>query len=226
MFASNDHGNAKLFLLCINYSGIDEFHGLGQLTPAQMATLQGREEQVTDAQLALGQTGYEAFGAEDPLALNAFLERDLSELPYLRSSLERLQQEYPWRGNGLARSQRQLLGAVMPCGGNLTSMFLACAEQEEARYLGDMVFLDYALKLTLPPEPALRFVDGSPSPSKPSRAYGRPLALTPFGRRLLTGNGDLIRAVGINRWIGGVHLMGDRWRYDPETARVYDARGG
>src|SRR5262249_43468048 len=136
--AANDRGNAKLFLLCINsYPGIADFHGLGQLSPAQMAGLQGREQPITDAQLSLGRAGFEAFGADDPKALNAFLERDLSALPCLRAALIRLLQEYPWRSDGIARSQRQLLGAVMPCGGDLPAMFRVCAEQEEARYLGD-----------------------------------------------------------------------------------------
>jgi hypothetical protein len=226
-FAENDRGGAQLFLLCIgSYSGVPDFGGLGELTPEQMAALCGREQTVTEAQLELGRAGFQAFGAADPQALNAFLARDLSALPYLRSALVRLQQEYPWRGDGLARSQRQLLQSVMSSGGDLPSMFRACAALEEARYLGDTVFLDYALKLTLPPGPALRFLDGGPPLDRPSLAWQRALALTPFGRRVLTGGADLIRAVGINRWIGGVHLMGDRWRYDPETARVYDSRSG
>ena len=66
---------------------------------------------------------------------------------------------------------------------------LLAEAMREARYLGDPVFLDYALKLTLPPEPALRFLDGGPPPDRPSLAWQRPLALTPFGRRLLSGRG-------------------------------------
>src|SRR5262249_17907943 len=145
----------------------------------------GREQPVTEAQLELGRAGFQAFGAGDPQALNAFLGQDLAALPYVRAALVRLQQEYPWRGDGLSRSQRQLLQPVMRSGGDLPSMFRACAALEEARYLGDSVFLDYALKLALPPEPALRFLDGGQPPDKPSLAWQCPLALTPFGRRLL-----------------------------------------
>ncbi|HTO85095.1 MAG TPA: DUF1835 domain-containing protein [Methylomirabilota bacterium] len=226
-FAENDRGGAQLFLLCIgSYPGVADFGGLGELRVEQIESLWGREQPVTEVQLELGCAGFQAVGAADPQALNAFLAQDLAALPYLRAALGRLQQEFPWRGDGLARSQRQLLQSVMSSGGDLPSMFRACAALEEARYLGDTVFLDYALKLAMPPEPALQFLDGEASPVHPSSAWHRPLMLTSFGRRLLTGNGDLIRAVGINRWIGGVHLMGDRWRYDPETATVTETRRG
>jgi len=220
-FAGHDFGNAELLLLCIgSYPGVPDFAGLGQLTATQMAALQGSEWPVSEVQLALGLAGFQAFGSDDPCGLAAFLWRDLAPLPYLRPALARLLEEYPWQGDGLSRSQRQLLRSVMTCGGDLTAMFRACAEQEEARYLGDTVFLDYALNLALPPLPALRFIDGRPPKDPESRAWQRPLQLTAFGRQLLTGGADLIHAVGINRWIGGVHLTGDRWRYDPQTASV------
>src|SRR5215468_11030150 len=39
-FAADDRGRAALFLLCIgSYPGVPDFHGLGDLTAAQMASL-------------------------------------------------------------------------------------------------------------------------------------------------------------------------------------------
>ena len=224
-FAGHDRGKAELFLLCIgSYPGIADFGGLGELTVEQMASLRGRELPVTDAQLELGRAAFLAFGSDGPSALVDFLRSDLTPLPFLRPALGRLMQEYPWRGDGLARSQRQLLQSVMACGGDLSAMFRACGDQEEARYLGDTIFLDYAINLALPPEPALRFLDGQPPKEAVLPAWQRPLMLTPFGRHLLTGGADLVRAVGINRWIGGVHLTGDRWRYDPRSATIHEVR--
>ena len=85
--AAHDRGKARLDLLCIgDFPGVADFGGLGELTPAQMASLRGRERPVTEAQLELGRIGFQAFGADDPERLAAFLRRDLSSLPFLRGA--------------------------------------------------------------------------------------------------------------------------------------------
>jgi hypothetical protein len=219
--AAHDRGKARLDLLCIgDFPGVADFGGLGELTSAQMASLRGRERPVTEAQLELGRIGFQAFGADDPERLAAFLRRDLSSLPFLRGALERLLQEYPWQADGLPRSRRQLLRAAPACDGDLGKMFRACAGMEEARYLGDRIFLDYAFELAEVPQPPLRFVDSVPSGQIPAAAWSHPVMLTAFGARLLAGAGDYIEANRINRWIGGVHLAQDRWRYDPALRTV------
>jgi hypothetical protein len=215
--AAHGRGKTRLDLLCIGaFPGIADFGGLGELTPEQMASLRGCEQPLTDAQLELGRAGFQAFGASDPEHLIAFLQRDLALLPFLRGALERLLQEYPWQVDGLARSQRQILRAAPIFDGDLGRMFHACAGMEEARYLGDRIFLDYVIDLASVPRPPLRFVDGDPPEEIPAAIWSRPVMLTAYGSHLLAGDADVIDANGINRWIGGVHLSNDPWRYDPQ----------
>lgn len=215
-FATHERGAARLELLSIgSYPGHTEFKGLGELDPEGVAALRGQERPVGDAQLELGRLGFEAFGADAPGRLAAFLRRDLTALPYLRGALFRLLEEYPWQSDGLSRSHRQLLRAAPQCDGDLRRMFRACADMEEARYLGDRIFLDYAVELATVRQPLLQFVDGGPPEVDSPAAWNRRVMLTAFGARVLAGAADFVAANGINRWLGGVHLIRDNWRYSP-----------
>jgi hypothetical protein len=215
-FADHDRGRARLDLLCIDrFPGISDFGGLGELKPEQVASLRGHERPVTAAQLSLGKAGFEAFGAGEPQALVEFLQRDLSPLPHLHAALARMLEEYPWQGDGLPRSRRQLLWSVKTCGGDLAAMFRVCTYMEAARYLGDVVFLDYADDLAEASEPALHFIESTSTEER--SPWQQLVLLTRFGEQLLTGAADFVDANGINRWIGGVHLKRDSWRYSPAT---------
>lgn len=215
-FATHERGGAKLELLCIgSYPRHTEFKGLGELGPAELAALCGQERPVTDAQLETAWLGFQAFGSDAPERLVAFLRRDLTPLPYLRGALLRLLEEYPWQTDGLSRSHRQLLRSAPHCDGHLRRMFQACAAMEEARYLGDRIFLDYAVELATTRQPLLRFVDGDPLDDDSPAAWCQQVMLNAFGARVLAGAADFVAANGINRWLGGVHLIRDLWRYSP-----------
>ena len=48
------------------------------------------------------------------------------------------------------------------------------------------------------------------------------LSLTETGRKVLAGELDRVAAIGIDRWLGGVHLAGrgPMWRFDDATGSV------
>ena len=48
------------------------------------------------------------------------------------------------------------------------------------------------------------------------------LSLTETGRAVLAGDVDRVAAIGIDRWLGGVHLegRGPVWRFDEATSSV------
>ena len=52
-------------------------------------------------------------------------------------------------------------------------------------------------------------------------APDRPIALTALGRALLDGDADWVAENGLDRWVGGIRLDGDRppWRWDEATRR-------
>ena len=101
-------------LICIGeMPGIVPFHGLGQLSPPQMASLLDRRQRVNEGQKLLGRDAWRAFCAPDPTGLEALLRRDLSPLPFLAGALRRHLEEFPSTFNGLSRNERQILRVLV-----------------------------------------------------------------------------------------------------------------
>jgi len=190
-----------------------------------MAALAGRAAPVTDAQLELGWIGFHAFGSAEPDRIIAFLRRDLVPMPFLGAALARLLEEYPWQDDGLSRSRRQLLRAAPTGDGRLGTIFQACAAMEAARYLGDVIFLDYAVELATARQPLLRFVDDEPA-EEVSAAWRQQVSLTAFGARVLAGAADFVASNGINGWVGGVHPAREEWRYSAAARMVLPTVAG
>jgi hypothetical protein len=181
-------------LICINaFPGVVPFHGLGQLTPAQLATLWAQRKPVTAAQLTLGARGWNAFCSADPSALHKFLDTDLTALPFLRDALERFIEEFPAPPGGLGRTERQILFAVASGMESFTEVFAASQAQEAAPFMGDT-----SVKAR---------IDAMIHARAPLMTR-EPYALTDAGRRVLAGEADARKLNGIDRWFGGVHLVG------------------
>jgi hypothetical protein len=180
-------------LICIGaFPGVHPFHGLGQLTPVQLASLWPQREHVGQRQLALGNRAWKAFCSSDPLAVRNFLTTDLTALPYLRAALERHLEEFPGASDGLSRTERQILRAVAAGNQTFTEIFIANQQQESAPFMGDSIVQSRIDALVRARAPLLT---------------RDPITLTPAGLRVLAGEVDARRLNGIDRWLGGVHLV-------------------
>ncbi len=220
-FAGRGLGTTELSLICIGeFPGIVPFHGLGQLTPQQLATLLPRRQRVHERQKLLARDAWRAFCSPDPTALEAVLARDTSPLPFLAGALRRHLEELPWIVDGLARSERQILLALRQGAATFEEVFRATQAMEERVYLGDLSFGRILRELAAPPRPLLRWEPASSSPLRAQR-----IALTATGREVLEGRDDWVGIRGIDRWLGGVHLQGveSAWRWEPETGRLVRA---
>ncbi len=180
-------------MICIDaFPGVEPFHGLGQLTSTQLATLWPRRQRVTPAQLALGARAWKAFVAPELIALRHLLETDLSPLPFLRAALERWLEERPSDPTGLPRTERQILAAVAAGNQRFDDVFEANEAAESAPFLGDTVLENRITALIRARTPLLT---------------REPYTLTPAGQRVLAGEIDARKLNGIDRWFGGVHLV-------------------
>lgn len=178
-------------ILVDRFPGVPEFHGLGQLTPAQLATLWPQRQLVTAAQLTLAARAWKAFTASDPTALRALLATDLAALPLLRPALERLSEEYPAAPSGLGRTDRQILAAIADGAGDFDALFRLTQAAESAPYHGDTslrLHLDDLIRATTP------------------LVSGPPYRLTDLGQRVLAGEVDARTLHPPDRWIGGVRM--------------------
>jgi hypothetical protein len=223
-FGSRDDlggGRTRLSLICIgSFPGIEPFHGLGQLSPEQMASLLDRREPVTGKQIFLARHAWRAFCSTEPIGLEVALRRDTSALPFLADAIQRHLEEFPWTRDGLSRTERQALLGIDSGFDTFESLFRAAQALEPRPFLGDSSFLRCLRVLASSPMPLIRL---EPGPGGLIRNLH--ISLTGSGREVLEGREDWVHLHGIDRWLGGVHLHGREapWRWDGERSRLIPA---
>src|SRR5437764_1127825 len=75
-FAGRNLGGTELSLICIGeFPGVVPFHGLGQLTPQQLATLLPKRQRVYEGQKLLAPDAWRALGSPAPTGLEALLRQ-------------------------------------------------------------------------------------------------------------------------------------------------------
>jgi hypothetical protein len=200
----------RISLICIgSFPGRDQFKGLGELTPVELAPLLDTRQPVTAPQYALATRAWDAFRASDPRTLDALVrDTDTSALPFLEAALRRHLEEYPWTTDGLSRTERRLMQLAEAGPIAFAAAFPRMHEGETAFYIADLSLLAVVERLA--------------AASPPLMASGNALTLTDTGRAVLAGGIDRVSHCGIDRWLGGVHLQGRcaTWRWNPETRRI------
>ena len=185
---------------------------LGPSTPDQLRALFALRMPVTPAHLSAARAAWEAFRAPDPRAMEAIPAAELAPLPHLASALRRHLQQFPSTRDGLSRSERQALEVLAEGPRTAGELFVASHhDREDPVWLGDSTFYSYLEALG----PLLTVGEGA-------EFHRRTVALTDLGRDVLAGRADRIAAIGIDRWLGGVHLHGRAvpWRWDEASARI------
>jgi hypothetical protein len=214
---------AVVSLICIgSFPGRPDFHGLGELTPAELATLLDTRQPVVDAQYELAARSWRAFREPAPEALDGLRRSDTSALPFLAASITRFLQEYPWTTDGLSRTERRLLELVADGPVELAKIFRRMHEGEYSYYVSDLSLADLAESLSTATPPLLDVTAKDDDELRRLRASVR---LTESGRAVLDGREDRVSLCGIDRWLGGVHLQGRSglWRWDPQHDRITKA---
>jgi hypothetical protein len=207
----------RITLICIGeYLGIAHFGGLGELRPDQLEVLPAAAAvTLTDDALDLATRAWSALRAPDPRGLGAIVAARSPELRFLPEAFDRLGREYPWTRDGLSLTERRLLAAVADGAETAAEAFLHAAGREARPFLGD-TWAFAALERLGRAEVPLLAVDGG------LVDHHSAVALTDAGRRVLEGAADHVGLNGIDRWIGGVHLVGREvaWRWDDGVEAV------
>lgn len=209
---------ARLSLLCVGeYPGFEAFHGLGELSPEQLAGLLPQRVPVTHAMLDLAQRAWQALVAGTPLAVARLAAGDTAALPYLGAALRRFLEQLPGREGGLDRLEREALEAIAAGATSPIAVFRAASAAEARPFFGDTFLWGCLNRLAEAPHPLVA-IDG-PEPRLPQwDSLGSErwcLSLTADGERVLAGEADAVALNGIDRWLGGTHLRpGNVWRWD------------
>jgi Domain of unknown function (DUF1835) len=212
----------RITLICIGeYLGIAHFGGLGELRPDQLEGLPAvAAVTLSEDALALGTRAWAALRAPDPRGLAAIVAARSPELRFMPEAFDRLGREYPWTRDGLSLTERRLLAAIAEGAATAGEAFVRGAAREARPYLGDTWAFAAIERLARAEVPLASAGAGTVD-------RDTAVALTEAGRRVLDGAADHVLLNGIDRWIGGVHLVGwdVAWRWDEGVEAVVASAG-
>ena len=196
----------------------------GWLGPERLLQPYAARQPVSADQRRLGRRMWRAFCSPSPVALFRLLTTDLRPLPEIRDTITFMLQEYPERHSGLSRLEEKLLRTVTSLG--VTAPAFAVGTHLRTEMVGDGLLFDMLRAFVTAPHPLLRFAEPFTGKLESYQFNGSKITVTDAGQRVLAGKADHVALNGINRWIGGVHLLGHRvrWRWDERLHRIVSAR--
>jgi len=201
-FCQRNLGKVGLSLICVGQY-------LGPMTPARLASLYPERRPISEFQLKLGSVAWRAFCCSDPTALTELLSKDTATLPFLGAALTRHLQQFPALGNGLSRTEMQILEVVASGIHDRTAIFVAAQKKEESIFMGDSAFWRYLDYLLDGPAPLLECNNSR-------------YRITEAGQKVGRAEQDAITLNGFDRWLGGVHVRAPEnlWRWDQQNHRL------
>lgn len=179
---------------------------LANMTVDEVFPLFPKRRTATAAIFKSARRSWDRFTSPSPADLFAAAAEDAIGLPFLRLALQRLCEEFPWKRDGLSRSQRQALYAVAQGPGRTEELFARAQAREEAFFLSERLFATMLEDLCAEPGALIE--------------EEADLVPTALGRRVIAGDADWLEEREIDRWIGGVHLTpANLTRWDDDAAR-------
>ncbi|QEM67556.1 hypothetical protein FO488_04925 [Geobacter sp. FeAm09] len=127
-------------LVCVAaFPGIVPYHGLGQLSPEQLATVYDRRCPVTGDQFAFAGEVDRAFATQDQAAFVALSRRTAAPLPWVPAAVARWLEERPDPATGLGRLEQLALDALRAGCTTPAEIFAHVAAHDvPPRYWGDI----------------------------------------------------------------------------------------
>jgi hypothetical protein len=227
-FSRRDLGETKLTLICIGeFPGKENFRGLGELTPAELASLFPKRQPVTPIELSLAASTWQAFCSAAPTQIKEFLKRDVSALPFLGAALRAHLQRFPSTKNGLGRIEESALQLVQRGADRFGSLFASFSDTEAIYGFGDAQLWNTLRRMATVTHPLITMTNSAGEDLAqqlltPAVAQDAKLELTHEGGAVLNGDADFVATNGIDQWLGGVHLLGAvaSWRWDEQTSSL------
>ena len=212
-FAGQKKGDTRVTLVDEEYAG--------WLPPQKLGPYLERRRPVTAAMYRLARRVWKAFTARDPRKLNEFLSADLAALPELRRILLLQAQEYPDSRNGLSRIERRLLDNLSKP--TVVAHLVGAVMPDET--FGDGYYFDIVRRFLRSRNQLINFDEPFTGDFAGVEFRRSRIALTNFGRKVLRSKADAVAFNGIDRWIGSVHLEGNRcpWRWSDTEQQVIHA---
>jgi hypothetical protein len=200
----------------------DDF--LGSQTPENVLRFAADGLSLTDPRLADAAAVWRALCQPTPEPVVGRMASVPGEFPFLGPAIGRFLEELPSAENGLTRTENVIVSALAAGGLTPRDLFQRLLASEEAAFMGDWSAFRTLDDLAFAADPLVTGI-AHPFPCQGTKGeisdyIGAPLALTDFGRSVLSGNADMIAVNGVDRWWAGTRLAGhDCWRWDSASRR-------
>lgn len=229
-FGRQSLGKTKLSLICIGeFPGKENFHGMGELDAAELASLFPGRRPVTQQQLELAKSAWQAYCSTDPTEIQNLLKTDTCALPFLGAALAAHLRRFPSTSNGLGSIEAKSLELIDSGMKNFVDLFPKFGEAESIYGLGDAQLWLALRRISEARKPLLTISGGENGGSDPgSRFHKTAFEMTDVGHSVLKGDADFVAINGIDLWLGGVHLSGagNLWRWDDDSKALVLSSGG
>lgn len=214
-FSGQELGHAKLNLLCIgSYPGIEPFHGLGQLSVAQLEGLSGTWRGIGQEELELGKAYWEAYTSPEPGRLARLVREKSPVLPFAHKAFAFHLSRFPSVRNGLGIVEQTLLDYASQGLHKSMELFSLAGGRLHWFGMGDIQYLAILNNLSAGPNPLVT-IEGADNL----------IRITDTGRAVQAGETDWASLHEVDCWLGGVHLQGSNplWRWDTNANTIVAA---
>lgn len=153
-------GNGKADLLCIDaFPGIEPYHGIGQLSPDQLASMYDQRQPLTRDQFVFAERVDRAFALQDQVAFKELSVIGSAPLPWVQATVVRWIQEQPDPVTGLSRLEQLALEAMHSGCETPDDIFLFVSEKEKPpQFWGDITLWEKINALVDREPPLVRIV--------------------------------------------------------------------
>ena len=231
-FSQRELGKTELSLICIGeFPGKEDFRGLGELNPEQLASLFPERKEVTKVQMDLAAAAWRAYCSPDATDIAKVLQTGTSPLPFLEAALQAHLERFPSTKNGLGRIENRAIELVHGGLNSFIELFPKFGEAEPVYGFGDAQFWLALQRMAAARQPLLRTTGTESEPGQqaltPDVVRNAKFELTELGESVRKGEADFVALNGIDLWLGGVH-MHDRktwWRWNEQSQAIEFASG-
>ncbi|WP_299088440.1 DUF1835 domain-containing protein [uncultured Metabacillus sp.] len=202
---ANQH-HLNISMVSVNsYPGISPFYGLSQLLGNQLLELFHSRKTVSSKQVNEAEAGWRVYTSSDSEEVKKWVADIDHELPFLLEVLTRHESYLPSAKTGLNIIESIALNAIATKPVSFRDLFHQIAPSLKDEGLSNL-HLSALLNELVKGDQALLKTNGL-LPMYGSEQHNPILTITSFGERVLSGEANRIDLIGIDWWIGGVHLQ-------------------
>ncbi|WHY89618.1 DUF1835 domain-containing protein [Neobacillus cucumis] len=186
------------------YPGITPFYGLGQLSSEQLLGLLDSRIKITTEQIHEATTGWTAYNSIEKEDIEKWILSKNHTLPFLLRVLQDHKNYFPSFQTGLNEVEYLALSFIREGGCLFYDLFSRIMEERINDGLSNLHLAAIIKEIMKGPYPLL--ISDIPLPNYLQPVSNPKLELTSYGLDVLTGEQNRMNLVGIDWWVGGVHL--------------------